>query len=302
MDNDIFDAACRYCSLGRCVIPSGGGSDGKAALIPWKTYQTTAATEEQLQKWQQDLNPSIWAMVTGSVSQIFAVDCDSSEANFLMAAAGIKPHVKTKKGYHYYCSYPTWPVANSVRILPGLDIRGQGGYVNFAGTNSKAQYEVLTWPTQESLYLVEQLPIELKKALQPQSMTLSERILSHALDRAQPGNRNETGLWLACQLRDNGISESGAQPIMRQYVSAISSLGDEPYTENEAFASMHQAFSRPARQGWHVIDGTLPEIIVANRPLREKSTDTMAAVEQVSINAPSKAGNILFRIGRRDSL
>jgi hypothetical protein len=296
MDNlSIFDAACRYCSLGRCVIPSGGGSDGKAALVPWKIYQITAPAEGQLQKWQQELKPPIWAMVTGPVSGVFAIDGDSPEANFLMAASGIRPHVKTKKGYHYYCSYPKWPVANSVRLLPGLDIRGQGGYVNFAGTNGKAQYEVLIWPTQDSLYMFEQLPQELRKVLQPKPSTFLERILSQARDRARLGNRNETGLWLACQLRDNGISESDAKPVMGQYVSAISSLGGEPYTENEAFASMHQAFSRPARQGWHVIDGTLPEIIVANRPLREKSNDTMAAVEQAN-NPPQlfeRAGHLV---------
>jgi len=44
-----FAIALKYLSLGRCVIPSGGGPDGKAALIPWKAYQTAKPTEEMIQ-------------------------------------------------------------------------------------------------------------------------------------------------------------------------------------------------------------------------------------------------------------
>ena len=110
-----------------------------------------------------------------------------------MEAASLNPHSQTRKGYHYYVRWPSWTIINSSRLLPGVDICGQGGYVNFAGDNGKASYKVLIMPTDDSLYSVEQLPAELQKALKPKTKNLADRILQEALDRAQPGNRNENG-------------------------------------------------------------------------------------------------------------
>lgn len=256
-NNNIFAIAYQYHTLGRCVIPSGGGPDGKSALIHWKRYKTEQPTDTQLQEWQKNLNPTVWAMPTGPVSKCFAIDCDTPEANTVMEAAGLKPHIETRKGYHYYCRWPSWRVSNSSRLLPCIDIRGEGGYVNFCGGNGKASYKVLIWPTDGSLIPIEKLPLELQKTLRPKPKTPAERILQEALDRAQPGNRNDTGLWLACQLRDNGISQVEAEAIIRQYVAQVSDTAPEPYTESEAIASLEQAFTRPAREPWHSAVATL---------------------------------------------
>ncbi len=246
-----FTIALKYLSLGRCVIPSGGGPDGKAALIPWKPYQTAKPTEEAIQKWQRELKPAVWAMPTGPVSGCFVVDADTPESVTRMEALGLRPHVRTRKGAHYYCHLPSWVVSNSTKIVPGLDVRGQGGYVNFCGGNGKAHYEVLMLPTDDSFYKIEQLPEDLQKALRPKLTTLTERILQQAVDQAREGNRNHTGLWLACQLRDNGLSETEAEQFLRSYAARVKNNGAEPYEESESIASLHQAFSKPAREPWH---------------------------------------------------
>ncbi|GAI16510.1 unnamed protein product, partial [marine sediment metagenome] len=201
-----------------------------------------------VQEWQSTLNPTVWAMPTGLVSGLFVVDCDTPEANTMMEAARLKPHVKTRKGYHYYCRWPSWAIPTKANILPDVDVRGQGGYVNICGGNGKASYEVQITPTDDSLIPIEKLPAELQRALKPGPRTLAERILQEALDRAQPGNRNDMGLWLACQLRDNGISQAEAEAIMQSYVCQVGDTGLEPYTEREAIASLQQAYNRPARE------------------------------------------------------
>lgn len=249
--NSAFSIAYKYHTLGRCVIPSGGGRDGKRALIRWKRYQSERPTDAQLEKWQKSLNPLVWAMPTGPVSGLLVVDCDTPEGNAIMEAAGLNPHSQTRKGYHYYVRWPSWTIGNSSRLLPGVDIRGQGGYVNFCGDNGNASYEVLIMPTDDSLYSVEQLPAELQKALKPKPKNLADRILQEALDRVHLGNRNETGLWLACQLRDNGSNQTEAEGIMLRYVAQVGDTGTEPYTESEALSSLEQAFTRPAREPWH---------------------------------------------------
>lgn len=104
-NNNVFAIALKYYTLGRCVIPPGGGHDGKSALITWKAYQTARPTDSQLEAWQRELNPKVWAMPTGPVSGCFVADCDTQEPIGMMEAAGLKPHVKTRKGCHYYCRW-----------------------------------------------------------------------------------------------------------------------------------------------------------------------------------------------------
>ena len=114
--NNVFVVAYKYHTLGRCVIPSGGGDKRKKALIPWTPYQTRKPDDMQLEKWRRELKPEVWAMVTGPVSGLFVIDCDTKEAITMMEDAGLKPHNKTSKGYHYYVRWPSFTISNSSRL------------------------------------------------------------------------------------------------------------------------------------------------------------------------------------------
>ena len=72
--------------------------------------------------------------------------------------------------------------------------------------------------------------------------------LAKALVRAGPGTRNTTGFWLACQLRDAGLDEDTATAVMEAYTERVHGLGPDPYTYREAYASLEEAYSRPARE------------------------------------------------------
>lgn len=72
--------------------------------------------------------------------------------------------------------------------------------------------------------------------------------LAKAIERARGGHRNNNGLWLACQLRDDGLSASSAEPIMLRYVAEIGAGGGHRYTEREALATLRQAYGRAARE------------------------------------------------------
>jgi uncharacterized protein (DUF927 family) len=82
----------------------------------------------------------------------------------------------------------------------------------------------------------------------------SARLVRMALDRASSDGRNNSGMWLACQLRDNGYSQSEADSVMASYCRSTPSLNAkgqrEPYTEQEALATLREAYSRPARKPW----------------------------------------------------
>ena len=210
--NNTFALAYKYHTLGRCVIPSGAGRDGKLALIQWKPYQSIRPTDTQLQEWQRTLNPSVWAMPTGRVSGLFVVDCDLPQAVAMMNGAGLKPHVKTAKGFHYYVRWPSWTITNSSRLLPGLDIRGQGGYVNFCGRNGEANYEVLIMPVEDTLYTIGQLPVELQEALEPVHTVKSKA--APVGEKITQGERNARLTSLAGTMRRRGMLESAIEAAL----------------------------------------------------------------------------------------
>ena len=77
----------------------------------------------------------------------------------------------------------------------------------------------------------------------------ARRFLDEAIDRAEPGTRNDTGLWLACQLRDLGLSFEDAAEWMLEYQQEVEHLdGAESYTQREALNTLESAYSREPRE------------------------------------------------------
>jgi hypothetical protein len=71
--------------------------------------------------------------------------------------------------------------------------------------------------------------------------------LQRALEQVSPGNRNATGFWLCCQLRDAGLTTPQAEQWLRVYAACVPA-GDHPYLLSEALASLHSAYSHPPRE------------------------------------------------------
>jgi hypothetical protein len=117
------------------------------AVFPCRPREKRPATENGLKDATTD-RPTIerwWrlephyniAIATGAISKMFAVDVDGFEAEFelrkLETEHGPLPatiETITARGRHLYFKYPDTLVRNSVgRIAPGVDVRGDGGYV-----------------------------------------------------------------------------------------------------------------------------------------------------------------------------
>lgn len=134
MSKQLFDIALAHLEMGMSVIPSGGGTSGKAPLIPWTEYQKRLPTKAELEEWERKYHPHLWGIVTGAVSGIFVIDCDTDTAAKIFLEQGFKSRVRTPHGgYHFYFKHPGFPIQTNAGILPGVDCRGDGGFVNFIG-------------------------------------------------------------------------------------------------------------------------------------------------------------------------
>ncbi len=119
----------RYLSHGWSVIPLE--PQGKKPVVPWKDYQTRHATEQEVTEWFTGTGNNL-GIVTGKISGITVIDCDSRSALELVANKGLPtcPMVRTGKGYHFYYAYEPGVGNFQKRAdLPGIDLRGDGGYV-----------------------------------------------------------------------------------------------------------------------------------------------------------------------------
>lgn len=253
MRNNIFTIALKLHTLGFSVLPSGGGDSGKAPIVNWTEYQQRQPDDTELEAWQQKLKPNLWGIVTGAISGVVVVDADNAETRAAIEANELKPHVITPRGgAHYYFKHPGHHVKTIAGLLPKIDVRGDGGFVNLVGRRPDGEYKIVNLPTPDTLYPWDKLPVEIHKAINNKKpRALASRILQEALNRAQPGNRNDIGLWLACQLRDDGISQAEAEAVMLRYAARVGTIGAESYTEREAIATLEQAFTRPAREPWY---------------------------------------------------
>jgi hypothetical protein len=113
---------------------------GKLPLVPWEGYQTTLAKPGEVENWwgakrKWKVAPNI-AVVCGKISDIFVVDADGESALAYMASLHVAPGftltAKTGRphGHQFYFRWPGFEVSNSLgQIMPGLDIKGDGGYV-----------------------------------------------------------------------------------------------------------------------------------------------------------------------------
>ena len=121
--------AKKYISLGWSIIPVE--PKGKKPLIKWEEFQNRRASLTEVETWLTQWPEANLGVVTGEISNLLVVDADGAEGlKSLLAERLISSvTVKTPHGKHLYYKR-TREIRNSVKKLaPGLDIRGDGGYV-----------------------------------------------------------------------------------------------------------------------------------------------------------------------------
>ena len=105
----------------------------------WAPYQKAPAAPETIERWLTKWPGCNLGIITGAISGIVVLDVDSrhggDESLAKVPPLPPGPVVKTPNGRHFYFRHP----GQGVRIrnrwgkqdkpLPGLDIRGDGGYV-----------------------------------------------------------------------------------------------------------------------------------------------------------------------------
>jgi len=142
---------------------------------------------------------------------------------------------------------------------PGIDVRANGGYVVIPPSETEAAYE---WVMDPEMTDIAPLPPDLAARLVPakreppplleipQGRARQVYWSNKALGKIDSGmGRNEAGLWLSTQLRDDGLTIEQAMPVLKQFAKSATTAApkDHEYEFDEALASLRSAYAREPR-------------------------------------------------------
>lgn len=278
------EVALAYLSRGWSVIPVRawveGGRREKRPLIDWKEFQKRRPSEEEVRAWFAQFPKAGVGIVTGAVSGLVVLDVDKGGMDTLLslvAQYGPLPHgpvVHTPGGQHLYFAHPGRPVPNRVRFLPGLDIRGDGGFVVAPPTRLEGgeggweedAVSPLTLPLpQLPSWLLEHLPEHTPSAVEPSRLA--------SLFRGVPeGERHNALKTLVGHFIAKGIS----YPILKDILIAWNEKNTPPLEERELMEQLEDMWRR-----WGG-EGTLEESIeaIADAPEEQRFALCVRLVEE----------------------
>jgi Bifunctional DNA primase/polymerase, N-terminal/AAA domain/Primase C terminal 1 (PriCT-1) len=241
-----FETAIAYRRADFSVIPIKPME--KKPLVAWEPYQKEPAPEETIKFWFSNWPDANLAIVTGAVSDCVVIDLDSEEAkekfkSLLRSDLSEVPRSRTGKGWQLFFKHPGVNVQNGVRVarIPGLDTRGDGGYVVVPPSihpNGK-QYK---WEVALSRELPK-LPGELLGFLTTASSQSGahERVnTSEALKGVPEGQRDETVFKLACKLRSVDVPRD----ISERLILEAAANCEPPFPERIALEKVARVYSK----------------------------------------------------------
>jgi len=136
----MLDVALSYLDFGWSIIPlKPHDKVPHFALLPkdeagkatWTPFQSSAATRDQVSEWWTRAPEANVGIVTGQVSGIIVQDLDGPEGLSTAQRNGIPltPTSRTGHGLHVVYQHPGHEIPNSSKRMPGIDVRGDGGYI-----------------------------------------------------------------------------------------------------------------------------------------------------------------------------
>jgi len=250
--NETLSAALAYSRRGFSVIPVKPWD--KKPFISWKEFEGRRATEEEIRDWWQKWPKAMVAIVTGEISGLFAVDCDTPEGyeavQELLPDSLLTPLARTPRGgWHLFFRFPDGLKGHSgtkSAMLPGVDIRGNGGYI-IAAPSVNGEGRGYAWAEGLSIEEVTagQIPNALYKKI---SFSLYRGVTSNAEKDPgglfHEGRRDEDLFHVAHTMLKGGAKEETALQVLKILARSC----NPPFPENEISAKIESALKRSERR------------------------------------------------------
>lgn len=242
-----------YHKRGFSVIPIQARE--KKPLIAWESYQTQRSTEEEIRAWWAKWPEANVGIVTGAVSGLVVIDLDSMEAKDKLKELlpyydlTTVPRSRTGKGWQLFFKHPGVPIPNRAGVIPGLDVRGDGGYV-VAPPSIHPNGKAYKWEVPINGELPK-LPGEFYKLISSSASNgngYREKFnTAQALAGVPEGQRDDSIFRLACKLRGADVPEDMAQTLILEAGRNC----EPPFSEGIALEKVERAYRKyePGQNG-----------------------------------------------------
>ena len=257
----MIKSALYYHKLGLSIIPIKPGE--KIPLIIWKEYQERIATEEEIKKWWRKTPNANIAIVTGKLNNLAVVDFDKYDPKFSeeIALQYFPDTLETPTastpggGTHLYFQFPQENISNNARLLPGIDFRGEGGYV-VAPPSINGNGKKYEWQTKMGDVSIADLPLDYKSiALKGNAYinnkvpymgvtTNNENPVTSCYKMFEKGTRDNDLFHVA-----NTLVKGGMQSERIEYIlGMLANNCHPPFPANEIKTKITSALDRAARR------------------------------------------------------
>lgn len=215
----MLNHALKYLSLGLSVIPLR--PKGKEPLIKWQEFQSRRATPEEVKEWFLKWPDANVGIVTGGVSGVAVVDLDGTDGLKSANNLGLMSSIVSLTGNGKHLWYKNvGTIQNAVRLMPGVDVRGEGGYVVAPPSihESGRRYRFLT--SFVNVGALPQFPKNLATtAIVPLDIIVEkeESWIAKALGGMKNGNIDDTLFTVCSRLRADGYSDDDCRSLLQPH-------------------------------------------------------------------------------------
>lgn len=263
MENKFLDAALQYSTAGFSVIPTG---TNKKPLITWARFQHERADEAQIRAWWKKWPTANVGVVTGEISGLTVLDIDSEEGQDAVISAlngrlPETPYQTTPRGGQHLVFQYTPKLQTRAGVLPGCDIRNDGGYVLVApsrGANGKPYEWVYSILQGGGAPFPESLLNAIKSNISRECTYFRGEGANFGQPQGNNGQQKETGgntlfsegtrdeqlFHLAHLLTKGGADEA----TVRNYIHFFAMNCKPPFPEREAEIKIQSALQRAQRR------------------------------------------------------
>ena len=305
--------------MGFSLIPLKAA--GKVPYIAWQAHQKRRAPRSKIEAWYKATPNANIGIVTGAISELVVLDLDSADAITEAERRGLPDTltVRTGKGRHVYFRHPGHSVNNRAGFLPGMDIRGDGGYIVAPGSihpsgavyaweNPPGQFEIADMPE----WLLEALEGAGKAAEPAPPVPMHRAPIKRQTDS---GNNNWATAALNSELRELASSPEGqrnhrlniaalklgqivaggrldAQMVTEQLGAVARTIGLDPAEIEPTIASgMKKGLTQPRRSSRDVVNlNDLENYTGGSKPSEDVIASCFTAINRDTLKFCHSAG------------
>ncbi len=241
MGNSILDQARNYLERGFSLIPLGRNK--RPVITSWLEFQERRPTKEEVEEWFGNGAANNIGIVTGKISGLTVVDLDTPEAVQFALIHNFPgtPAVKSGKGFHAYFQYREG-IRNFQKRddLPGIDLRGDGGYI-MAPPSIHENGRIYSWLPNRGLDDIPLAPLpEIVLVKSP-----SEKTPLHELYKGvEKGSRNDTLARLCGSWARDGLTLEEC----REQARIWNDKNSPPLPEREIEETVKSIFTKHHRE------------------------------------------------------